>query len=137
MASITKEKYLKINGGCENDFKLDLQYYVTWGEYKLYKLIEKEDQNHYHNFRLGYREHKESKTNECGCTYPVYDGTFDIVLNYNTSYHENGMLITNGLGKNFTIKTGLTRKTIKELQETTKELTQEKLFEMIGGVENE
>lgn len=137
MASITKEKYLKINGGCENDFKLDLQYYVTWGEYKLYKLIEKEEQNHYHNFRLGYREHKEIKTNEWGCKYPVYDGTYDIVLNYNTSYHENGMLITNGLGKDYTLKTNITRKTIKELQNITKELTQEKLFEMIGGVENE
>ena len=117
-----------------------MQYYVTWGEYKLYKLIEIAP-NKYNNFRLGYREHKEIKTNEYGCKYPVYDGTYDIVLNYNTSYHENGMLITNGLGKDFTIETGLTKKTIKELQEATKLLDDDLLNNIIdklkGGKENE
>lgn len=135
MAKITKEKYLKINGGCKNDFQLDLQYYLVWGEYKLYKLIETEKENNFNNFRLGFREHKETKTNEYGCSYPIYTGTYDIVLNYNTSLKDDKMLITNGLGKDYILKTGLTRKTIKELQNITKELTTDKLFELIGGVQ--
>ena len=131
MAKITKEKYLKINEETKNGFQLDLQYYLIWGEYKLYNLIETETLNKYHNFRLGYREHIEHKTNEFNCTYPVHTGTYDIVLNYNISYKEDKMLITNGLGKDYTLKTNVARKTIKELQNITKELTQEKLFELM------
>lgn len=131
MAKITKEKYLKINEGCENGFGLDLMYFITWGEYKLERLILIEN-NKYDNFRLGYREHREFKINEYGCKYPVYDGTYDIVLNYNTSIKENKMLITNGLGKDTVLKSGITRKTIKELQNITKELNDKKLEELKG-----
>lgn len=131
MAKITKEKYLKINEGCANGFKLDLMYFITWGEYKLERLIEI-GQNKYDNFRLGFREHKEFKTNEYGCKYPVYDGTYDIVLNYNTSIKEDKMLITNGLGKEITFLSGLNRKTIKSLQDLTKILNDTKLEELKG-----
>lgn len=134
MASITREKVQKINEGAKNNFKLDIQYYLIWKEYKLEKLqLIEGTENKYNNFRLGYREHRETKTNEWGCSYPVYTGTYDIVLNYNTSYSENGMLITNGLGKDVVIETGLTRKTVKDLQKATEKLTDE----FLGGVINE
>ena len=134
MASITREKVQKINEGAKNNFKLDIQYYLIWKEYKLEKLqLIEGTENKYNNFRLGYREHKEIKTNEWGCSYPVYTGTYDIVLNYNTSLYENKMLITNGLGKNVIIETGLTRKSIKDLQKATEKLTDE----FLGGVINE
>ena len=134
MASITREKVQKINEGAKNNFKLDIQYYLIWKEYKLEKLqLIEGTENKYNNFRLGYREHKEIKTNEWGCSYPVYTGTYDIVLNYNTSLHENGMLITDGLGKNVIIETGLTRKSVKDLQKATEKLTDE----FLGGVINE
>ena len=134
MAKITKEKVIKINEGSKNGFKLDIQYFVIWGEYKLEKLEKIENQeNKYHNFRLGYREHVERKTNEYGCSYPVYTGTYDIVLNYNTSLHENNILITEGLGKDVTLATGYTRKTVKELQAITEKLTNE----FLRGVINE
>ncbi len=134
MASITREKVQKINEGAKNNFKLDIQYYLIWKEYTLEKLqLIEGTENKYNNFRLGYREHKEIKTNEWGCSYPVYTGTYDIVLNYNTSLYENKMLITNGLGKNVIIETGLTRKSIKDLQKATEKLTDE----FLGGVINE
>lgn len=134
MASITREKVQKINEGAKNNFKLDIQYYLIWKEYKLEKLqLIEGTKNKYNNFRLGYREHRETKTNEYGCSYPVYTGTYDIVLNYNTSLHENGMLITNGLGKDVVIETGLTRKSVKDLQKATEKLTDE----FLGGVINE
>ena len=134
MASITREKVQKINEGAKNNFKLDIQYYLIWKEYTLEKLqLIEGTENKYNNFRLGYREHKEIKTNEWGCSYPVYTGTYDIVLNYNTSLYENKMLITNGLGKNVIIETGLTRKSVKDLQKATEKLTDE----FLGGVINE
>ena len=134
MASITREKVQKINEGAKNNFKLDIQYYLIWKEYKLEKLqLIEGTENKYNNFRLGYREHKEIKNNEWGCSYPVYTGTYDIVLNYNTSLHENGMLITDGLGKNVIIETGLTRKSVKDLQKATEKLNDE----FLGGVINE
>jgi len=133
MATITRDKIIKINEGSKNGFKLDIQYYVIWGEYKLAKLQQLDGVNKYHNFRLGYREHIERKTNEFGCSYPVYTGTYDIVLNYNTSIEQNNMLITEGLGKDKILATGLTRKTIKDLQKITEMLTDE----FLGGVINE
>lgn len=134
MASITREKVQKINEGAKNNFKLDIQYYLIWKEYKLEKLqLIEGTENKYNNFRLGYREHRETKINEYGCSYPVYTGTYDIVLNYNTSLYENKMLITNGLGKDVVIETGLTRKSIKDLQKATEKLTDE----FLGGVINE
>ena len=134
MASITREKVQKINEGAKNNFKLDIQYYLIWKEYALEKLqLIEGTENKYNNFRLGYREHRENKTNEWGCSYPVFTGTYDIVLNYNTSLHENGMLITNGLGKDVVIETGLTRKSVKDLQKATEKLTDE----FLGGVINE
>lgn len=134
MANITKDKVIKINEGSKNGFKLDIQYYLIWGEYKLEKLEKIEDQeNKYHNFRLGYREHVERKTNEYGCSYPVYTGTYDIVLNYNTSLYDNQVLITEGLGKDVVISTDHTRKTIKDLQKATEQLTDD----FLGGVINE
>ena len=56
MAKITKEKYLKINGGCANDFQLDLQYYL-----EDYLKNGAKSNNSYE-----YLEHKHIKVNSCG-----------------------------------------------------------------------
>ena len=37
MANLTREKVIKINEACKNDFELDLQYYMFHKEYMLYK----------------------------------------------------------------------------------------------------
>lgn len=134
MASITRERINKINEGSKNGFKLDIQYYVIWKEYSLDKLIPIEDkENCYHNFRLHFRDHIEYKPTNYGKDYPVYTGTYDIVLNYNTSLHKDQMLITEGLGKDKIIATGFTRKTIKDLQKATEMLTED----FLRGVINE
>ena len=119
MASIKLSKIKEINGGCANDFKLDVQYYVIYKEYALekYELIK---DNYYKKYRLYYREHYDYITNEYGCKYPKYDGTYNIYLNVNYSRKEDKMIITNGLGKDYLLGSAFTRKTIKTLQEYTK-----------------
>lgn len=119
MASIKLSKIKEINEGCANDFKLDVQYYVYYKEYALEKYEQIKD-NDYKRYRLSYRKHYDYITNEYGCKYPVYDGTYDIYLNVNYSRKENKMIITEGLGKDYLLGNNFTRKTIKTLQEYTK-----------------
>lgn len=126
MAKITKEKYLKINEGCANGFKLDLQYYVCYGEYALEKYDLMQD-NIYKKYRLSFRQHYDYIVNEYGCKYPKYDGTYDIYLNINTSRREDKVIITEGLGKDILLEKGVTRKTIKKLQEWSSNLDIESL----------
>ena len=126
MASIKISKIKEINEGCKNNFQLDIQYYVCYKEYSLekYDLI---GNDLYKKYRLSYREHFDRVTNEYGCSYPKYDGTYDIVLNINHSRKENKMIITEGLGKDILLEKGITRKAIKNLQEWTKKLDLENL----------
>ena len=130
MASITKKRVLEINEKCKNGFSLDIMYYVSYKDYKLQKYQEY-DKNKFNSFRLGYRENVEYKVNEYGCKYPVYDGTYNIVLNYNTSYREDKMMITYGLGKDYVLKKGLKRKAIKDLQRWANYLNDECLKDII------
>ena len=130
MASITKKRVIEINEKCENDFKLDIMYYVSYKDYKLQKYQEYE-KDKFNSFRLGYRKNMEYKTNEYGCTYPVYDETYNIVLNYNRSYHENGMIVSYGLGKDYILEKGLKRKTIKDLQKWSNYLNDKRLKDII------
>lgn len=126
MASIDIAKIKKINEGCANGFKLDIQYYVCYKEYSLekYDLI---SDNIYKKYRLSFREHYDYITNEYGCKYPKYDGTYDIYLNINHSRKEEKMIITEGLGKDILLENGITRKTIKRLQEWSNKLDIESL----------
>lgn len=126
MASIKISKIKEINEGCKNNFELDIQYYVCYKEYSLekYDLI---GNDLYKKYRLSYREHFDRVTNEYGCSYPKYDGTYDIYLNINNSRKENKMIITEGLGKDILLEKGITRKTIKKLQEWTEKLNIESL----------
>ena len=77
----------------------------------------------------------EYKTNEYGCKYPVYDGTYNIVLNYNTSYRENEMMISYGLGKDYILERGLKRKAIKDLQKWSNYLNDDCLKNIIVELE--
>lgn len=126
MARIEFAKINKINEGCGNGFKLDIQYYVCYKEYALekYDLIE---DNIYKKYRLSFRQHYDYVTNEYGCKYPKYDGTYDIYLNINTSKREDKVIITEGLGKDILLEEGITRKTIKKLQEWSSKLDIESL----------
>lgn len=126
MASIKISKIKEINEGCGNEFKLDIQYYVCYKEYALekYDLI---GNDLYKKYRLSFREHFDRVTNEYGCSYPKYDGTYDIVLNVNHSRKEHQMIITEGLGKDILLEKGITRKAIKNLQGWTKKLDLESL----------
>ena len=134
MASIAKKKVIEINEKCGNDFKLDIMYYVSYKDYKLQKYQEYE-KDKFNSFRLGYRENMEYKTNEYGCKYPVYDGTYNIVLTYNTSYHKNGMMVSYGLGKDYILEKGLKRKAIKDLQKWSNYLSDEHLKNIIVELE--
>jgi len=40
MATITKEQVQKINNSCSNDWKLDLEFYLLYGEKQLVKHID-------------------------------------------------------------------------------------------------
>ena len=53
MAKITHEEIVKINTMCENDWHLDIQYYLFHNEKTLIKQIEL-DETHYLQFRLSY-----------------------------------------------------------------------------------
>lgn len=134
MASITKKRVIEINEKCGNDFKLDVMYYVSYKDYKLQKYQEYE-KDKFNSFRLGYRKNVEYKTSEYGCKYPVYDGTYNIVLNYNTSYHENEMMISHGLGKDYVLEKGLKRKAIKDLQKWSNYLNDDCLKDIIVELE--
>lgn len=126
MARIEFAKINKINEGCENGFKLDVQYYVCYKEYTLEKYDLMQD-NIYKKYRLSFRQHYDYVVNEYGCKYPKYDGTYDVYLNINTSRREDKMIITEGLGKDVLLEKGVTRKTIKKLQEWSSKLDIESL----------
>lgn len=134
MASITRKRVMEINEKCRNDFKLDVMYYISYKEYKLQKYQEYAE-NEFNSFRLGYQRNVEYKTSEYGCKYPVYDGTYNIVLNYNRSYRENEMMISHGLGKDYILEKGLKRKTIKDLQNWTIYLNDDCLKDIVRKLE--
>ncbi len=121
MASISISKVKEINGGCGNGFQLDIQYYVCYKEYALEK-YEQIEGNDYKKYRLSYREHFDKVTNEYGSTYSKYNGTYDIVLNINKSKREDKIIITNDLGTDILLEKGITRKSIKKLQEWSNKL---------------
>lgn len=69
MATITKEQVRKINNSCNNDWKLDLEYYLYHGEKQLVKHIDL-DNEHYLEFSLHYNSSNQ------------------IVLSINKFYHK-------------------------------------------------
>ena len=131
MAKITKEKLMNINSKCANGFKLDLMFYLAYKEYALDRYAQVEGDRYVH-YRLTYRDNFVQKQSEYGCTYPVRDGTKKVVLNVNTCLHQNGFMVSNGLGVDYVLESGLTRETIKGLQEWSSKVDDE-FISKLGG----
>lgn len=70
MAKITREQYNKWNAQAQNGFRLDLQYYVVWGEKTLVKSIKQTDGTII-QFKLWYIPEYKTKVNEWGCKWNV------------------------------------------------------------------
>lgn len=132
MAKITKEKLMNINSKCANGFKLDLMYYLGYKEYALDRYVQVDGDKYVH-YRLTYRDNWKQKQSEYGCTYPVLDGTKKVVLNVNSCLYQNGFMISNGLGVDYVLESGLTRETIKGLQEWSSKVDDE-FINKLGGV---
>ena len=72
MAKITREQLNRWNAQAKNGFRLDLNYFLTWGEKTLIKDIKQEDG--YIRFKLYYMPEYETRTNEYGCKWNVKTG---------------------------------------------------------------
>lgn len=131
MAKITKEKLMNINSKCSNGFKLDLMYYLAYKEYALDKYVQI-DGDRYVHYRLVYRDNWTQKQSAYGCTYPVHDGTKKVVLNVNSCLHQNGFMVSNGLGVDYVLESGLTRETIKGLQEWSSKVDDDFISKLEG-----
>lgn len=73
MAKITREQLNRWNAQAKNGFRLDLEYFLNWGEKTLIKDIKQEDAG-YIRFKLYYMPEYETKTNEYGCKWNVKTG---------------------------------------------------------------
>lgn len=113
MAKITNKQIQEINNKCKNNWKLNVQHYLNFSEKTLLKNIENDDKS-YLQFSLEYNYNKQISLR---------------ISKFN--YMENGLAVTEGLGK-FKIldETKLKRKSINNLIEFTKALTDEKLLEI-------
>lgn len=99
---------------CSNGWKLDIQYYLFHGEYRIIKHIEI-DEEYYLEFSLGFRYSNQ------------------IVLHISKYHHEKGATFatSNGLGKNKILdETCYKRKSVNKLAELTKDLDNDKLLEI-------
>lgn len=73
MATLTREQYKKWNSQAQNGFKLDIEYYVSYGEKTLVKYIKQADGTII-QFKLWYIPEYETVTNEYGCRWNVRTG---------------------------------------------------------------
>lgn len=119
MATITKEQIQKINNQCQNDWKLDVQYFLFHNEKTLIKQI-KLDEEHYLEFVLRY----------------TYKNR--ISLHISKFYHKTGdfFATSSGLGKYKLLnETQATRKNINNLIEFTKTLNDDELMNINSETE--
>lgn len=119
MANLTREKVIKINEACKNDFELDLQYYMFHKEYMLEKNISIDDEN-YIKASIGYHEYYDRSKG-----YPRYTGKYQIYVNVSQWYHKKGdnFASSSGLGKYLYSEELYDRKTIKSLEDYTRKIT--------------
>ena len=112
MGKITREQIQKINSKCNNNWKLDTEYYLFHSEKTLIKHIYLDDKN-YIQFKLNYNYKNQ------------------ITLYFNKFHHKEGdyFAISNGLGKSRILdNTEFSRKNINNLIELTKKLTDDELM---------
>lgn len=114
MAKITHKEIVKINTMCENDWHLDVEYFLYHNEKVLTKNIDL-DENHYLRFVLSYNSKNQ------------------VALHIKKYYLGEGdtFATSHGLGKNTIIEEmPVKRKFINNLAEYTSILTNEKLLEI-------
>ena len=114
MASLSKEQRQKINNECQNEWELDVHYFLFHNEKTLIKKIQKDDK-HFLEFTLYFNSQNQ------------------ISLRINKYEHESGTshAKTHGLGKYKVLdETMHKRKNVNKLIEVTGDLNNEKLLEI-------
>lgn len=125
---MTKADVLKVNAGCVNGFGLNVYNAVMRGEKDLTKKIPMEN-GRYLEATLTWNKEVVNKTNDYGCTYPVETGNVKPVLHLSVwTSKENGMAISRGLGYWLDAGEPVKRRSVKALQELTKEYTEDKIW---------
>ena len=131
MASIKKERVLKINGGCSNNFELDVYHYCMWGAYTLIKEIALNDKE-YLKASLSFWDWKDPES-------PYrYTGKYQIRLNVSKwTREDNGFSVSHGLGKTIIFDEAvLDKKAVKKLQEATKNVSDELILGIYSAYED-
>lgn len=114
MAKMTKEQIISLNNLCNNDWKLDVQYYIFHNEKTLVKQINIDNEN-YLEFAIRYNYKNQ------------------ILLHISKFYHkkDENFASTSGLGKSIILnETSSKRKNVNNLIKFTKNLTDEKLLDI-------
>lgn len=114
MAKISKEQIASINRQCANGWKLDVQYYLFYGEKTLIKQVNLDDEN-YLEFALRYNYKNQ------------------VSLYISKFYHKENenFATTSGLGKSRVLDTvSFKRKSANRLIEFTKGLTDNELIQI-------
>lgn len=114
MPKITREQIQKINEKCENDWGLDIQYFIFHNEKELIKKIDLDDES-YLQFKIGYNWKNQ------------------ISLYISKFYHKQGdyFATSEGLGKSKILDSAEhTRKSINNLIEYTKTLADYELMHL-------
>lgn len=126
MANITRERVIKINEACKNDFELDLQYYLMYGQYMLEKRIELDEENYVKAY-ITFRDYKDPNS-------PYkYTGKYQVYLNVSKWHHAKGdyFASSSGLGKSVLVSQEIfDKKAVKVLQEFTGNVTAELIMQI-------
>lgn len=125
---MTNADVAKVNAGCANGFQLNVYNAVMRKEKDLTKKIPMGD-NRYLEATLTWSKEVVNKTNDYGCTYPVEIGNVKPILHLSVwTSKENGMATSRGLGYWLDAGEPVKRRSVKALQELTKEYTEDKIL---------
>ena len=125
---MTNADVAKVNAGCASGFQLNVYNAVMRKEKDLTKKIPMGD-NRYLEATLTWSKEVVNKTNDYGCTYPVETGNVKPILHLSVwTSKENGMATSRGLGYWLDAGEPVKRRSVKALQELTKEYTEDEIL---------
>lgn len=132
MPSITKEQIIKINSKCNNDFKLDVERYVVWGEKTLEKFIALDNEGKkLLRVKLEYYPEYETIKQPNGVLYNQRTGQELPTLHLSVwNSTGTGMMTSHGLGMKMTVGEPQSRKVISILQKLTANYPNERVMEI-------